>query len=129
MTMTENKSKIDVRFLEYTEALKAGNLDRCAELRANNLDDVTIIAKFRTLELAWLGHMSLYIREIQIVRRERDGYKNLAGGRQKKLSKDKTPPGGAAMIRRGEKLLQQVEDAQANHEEIELPSGFAGIKY
>lgn len=128
MTMMKNKSN-DVQFSEYAEALKAGDLDKCAELRAHNLDNALITAKFRTLELAWVSHMSLYIREIQIVRRERDGYKNLAEGRQKKLSKDKTPPGGATMIRRGEKLLQQVEDAKAIHEEIELPSGFVGVKY
>lgn len=117
----------DTRFCEYADALKAGDLDTCAKLRAKSMDDQKIICKFGMLERIWLKEMSHYVREVQIVRRERDGWQNVAIGYQKKLQNDKTPPTSNTMIQRGKKLLQQAIEARELHVEVEIPSGFVGV--
>lgn len=104
----------DIRFKHYADALRAGDLETCERIRTHHQHDVKLMTRLRTLEQVWLTEMNKYVREIQICRRERDGYRALATG-------------VTAAKKRGKALLQQATEARETHEEVELPQGFPGV--
>ena len=120
-------SPYDSRFSDYAEALKNGDTELCVKMRQDNVNQCEIIAKFDTLERMWLSLMGRYVREIQILRREREGYRNLAEGHRKTLENDRTLPQVRTHLRRGAGLLSQAEAAREDHEEVEVLVGFAGV--
>ena len=126
--VTDRHSENDDRFDKYADALKAGDTYACKILRADNRGDEMIISKFDMLERMWVAEMSRYVREVQIVRRERDGWRKLAEGWQKKLECDSTLPTHKTMIRRGYSLLEQAAEARNTHIDLEIPLGFSGVK-
>ncbi len=111
-------------YIEYTDALRAGDAGTCKRLRAAHTDDPELTTKFRTIERAWLAQMDLYIREIQIVRRERDGWKQIAEAE----ASDAIPSTRQRLITRGKAVVAQAQAACEDHEELEVPLGFKGIK-
>lgn len=121
------KQDNDRRFADYSKALKDGDLQRCRAIRLENVEDNEMSAKFDTLERLWLADMALYVREVQIVRRERDAYKSIAEGYEKKVSQSKAPPSTTSMIRRGTKMLEQVAEARKGHTEIQVSLGFSAL--
>lgn len=125
---TDKNTEDDRRFDEYADALKAGDVYTCKVLRSDNKDDNVILGKFDMIERMWLAEMSHYVREVQIVRRERDGWEKLAEGYRKKLEEDKTLPAPTTMIRRGNALLEQAAEAREKHVDLEIPLGFTGVK-
>lgn len=120
-------SPYDSRFSDYAQALRDGDTELCSKMREDNRNQHEITTKFDTIERTWLGLMAIYVREIQILRRERDGYRNLAEGRRKKLENDKTMPQVRTHLRRGDGLLAQAEAARDEHDEVEVPDGFKGV--
>lgn len=118
----------DPRFRDYAQALKEGNLDVCSELREHWRDDREIITKFQTIERMWIAMMARYAREIQISQREREGYRILSEGLQKKLDKERTYPWYGTQIRRGKAIVEQAEAARDGHDEVSFPRVFSQIK-
>lgn len=117
-TTTKTPSKPhdgDPRFHEYADALRGGDLETCERLRTEHRRDREIITKFDTVERIWLAEMPRMVREIQILIRERDGWKQIAEG-------------GANKQRRGKKYLEQAEEARHEHEEVPVPLFFDGVK-
>lgn len=127
-SITDKNMEDDGRFDKYADALKAGDVYTCKVLRADNKDDTVILRKFDMLERMWLAEMSHYVREVQIARRERDGWERLAEGYRKKLEGDKTLPSPTTMIQRGNALLEQAAEARKKHIDLEIPLGFTGVK-
>ena len=117
----------DTRFRDYLTALRAGDFDTCEALRNGHSDDIELMTKFRTLDQSFLKQMTMYLREIQITRRERDAWKSLADGRLKKIMGDRSGPSAWTLTTRGEAMLEQTEQARAEHELVEVPLGFQGI--
>ena len=126
--VTDRHAEDDDRFGKYADALKAGDMCACKILRADNKADEIIISKFDMLERMWLAEMFRYVREVQIVRRERDGWQKLAEGYRKILENDSTLPAPRTMLRRGYALLEQADVAREKHIELEVPLGFSGVK-
>lgn len=117
----------DIRFRDYLIALKVGDFDACEALRDAHSNDFELMTKFRTIEQLFLQQTALYIREIQITRRERDAWKSLADGRLKKINGDRSGPSAWTLIHRGEAILAQSEEARKDHELVEIPLGFEGV--
>lgn len=117
----------DVRFRDYLIAIRAGDFDTCKALRDANVDDVELMTKFKTIDESCLQQMALYLREIQITRRERDAWKSLADGRLKKIEGDRSGPSAWTLTHRGEAMLEQAGKARTEHELVEVPLGFDGI--
>lgn len=117
----------DIRFLDYLIALKAGDFDACEALRDAHSDDFELMTKFRTIEQMFLQQTALYLREIQITRRERDAWKSLADGRLKKIDGDRSGSSVWTLTQRGEAMLKQTEKARKEHELVEIPPGFEGV--
>lgn len=111
-------------YLAYADALKAGDTNECKRLRATHTDDPELTVKFRTIERVWVSQMDLYVREIQIVRRERDGWKQIA---EAEAGAD-IPSTRKRLIKRGKAVVAQAEAAREDHEELEVPLGFKGIQ-
>lgn len=126
--ITGRNSEDDGRFNAYADALKAGDTHTCKTLRSDNKEDMVVLRKFDMIERMWLAEMSHYVREVQIVRRERDGWEKLAEGYRKKLEGDKTLPPFTTMIQRGNALLEQATEARVKHVDLEIPLGFTGVK-
>ncbi len=120
-------SPYDSRFSDYAQALRNGDAELCTKMRQDNLDQQEINTKFDTIERMWLGLMARYVREIQILRRERDGYQNLAEGHRKTLENDKAQPQVRTHLRRGSGMLAQAESARDEHNEVEVLVGFDGV--
>lgn len=118
----------DVRFRDYLIAIRAGDFDACESLRDAHSDDVELLTKFKTIEQMFLRQTALYVREIQIIRRERDGWKSLADGRLKKIEGDRSAPSIWTLTQRGEAMLKQTAKARVEHELVEIPVGFEGIR-
>lgn len=117
----------DSRFSDYAQALRDGNTKLCLQMRQANHDQYEITAKFDTIERTWLGLMANYVREIQILRREREGYRNLSEGHRKMIENDKALPQARTHLRRGDGLLAQAKEARDEHEEAEVLVGFKGV--
>jgi hypothetical protein len=107
----------------YLEALQALDVETCFALRCRYEGD-PVVRRFDTVEAAVRKLTSLYVREIQVLRREVCGWRNLADGYSEMvdgvtgitLSKAK------AQVKTG---LQQLESAvalRAKGEEIEVPN-------
>lgn len=111
-TKNSNVAEGDPRFHEYADALRAGDMDTCERLRQGARREREITTKFDTLERMWLSEMRSYVREIQILRRERDGWHKVAEG--KKVE--------------GRAYLNQAEEARTDHEEPFVQGGFDGVK-
>jgi hypothetical protein len=122
-------SRGDIRFLKYADALRAGNIDECIKLRTEWSNEREIITKFNTLERLWLSEMTHYIKEIQISRRERDGYKKLVEGYEKKLNGDKSVPNANTLIKWGRDIIAQAEEARLTHIEVEVPLLFESVQH
>ena len=117
----------DPRFDEYGKALRAGRLSECDALREQHKADKFILARFTTLERMWLSEMDRYRREIQIARREAAGHAYLAKAYRLRLNTEKNMTFICELIRKGEAMLQQAQDAYVIHERLQLPGGFSGV--
>ena len=117
-------SSIDTRLSQYMQGLRAGNEDACTELRVAWEHDPEITTKFRTIERIWLKEMSIYVRELQILRRERDAYKSIAKGYEIKTN---SPNHGNSHIDKGNKMLEQAEEARLEHEAPEILNVFKKV--
>lgn len=121
------KDGCDTRFRDYLTAIRAGDFDTCKTLREAHTDDTELTTKFRTIDESFLRQMTMYLREIQITRRERDAWKSLADGRLKKITGDRSGPSAWTLTTRGESMLEQTEKARTKHELVEIPMGFQGL--
>lgn len=117
----------DTRFRDYLTAIRAGDFDTCEAIRNGHSEDIELMTKLRTIDQSFLRQMTLYVREIQITRRERDAWKSLADGRLKKIKGDRSGPSACTLTSRGETMLEQTEKARTEHELVEIPMGFQGI--
>ena len=115
----------DKRFLDYSKFLMDGEVDECDKLRDTWQDDREFMSKVSNLERVWLSRMAVYIREIQIVRRERDGYRNLVRG----FEAAKGTKSRNKKMKRGRDMLNQAEGARLEHTEelAEVPLFFKGV--
>lgn len=120
------KGGCDTRFRDYLTAIRAGDFDTCEALRNEHNEDIELMTKFRTIDQSFLRQMTMYLREIQITRRERDAWKSLADGRLKKIEGDHSGPNVWTLIQRGEAMLKQTAKARTEHELVEVPLGFQG---
>lgn len=114
----------ETHFRDYLTAIRAGDFDTCETIRAEHSDDIELMTKIRTIDQSFLQQMTLYLREIQITRRERDAWKSLADGRLKKIEGDRSSPTTWVLTQRGEAMLAQSEEARREHELVEVPLGF-----
>lgn len=110
----------DVRFKEYADAMKAGDLATCDSLRRLHNEDDEFISKCNTLERKWLIQMGTYIREIQIARREAMGWRYVATG----LAKYPLSATDHKKIRTGHAMIQQASNAKEEQPELNILSGF-----
>lgn len=123
----EPVEKSDPRFLEYADALRAGDVARCEALRHACRRQPEVSTKFDTLERIWLSEMNIYIREIQITQRERDGWSKLAEARRKLIENEKGAPTPKILMRQGSAMLEQAEDARLDQPEVIVPRLFDGL--
>lgn len=70
----------DPRLMAYMDALREGRVADCMSLRATYLEDEPLMRRFDTVEQIIGDLTMMYIREIQIQRREIRGWRNLADG-------------------------------------------------
>lgn len=117
----------DSRFKEYSSALKRGDNDTCSKMRDEHKDDRILITRFNTLERMWIAEMARYVREIQILLRERNGYQLLTKGYRQKFSGEDKLSVNDTLIRRGNEMLAQTVIAREEHGEIIPPLGFEGL--
>ena len=107
----------------YIAAVHAQDWDTCDELRAQYQGD-PMITRFNTIERALLTEAAIYVREIQILRRERDGFEHLL---RSALKTDSLPPSKNALSKRGEALLKQATEARLTHPEAQVEGGFPAV--
>jgi hypothetical protein len=115
----------DKRFLAYSKFLMNGEVDECNKLRDEWQEDREFMSKVSNLERVWLSRMAVYVREIQIVRRERDGYRNLVRG----FEDTKGTKSRVKKTKRGRDMLDQAEVARLKYPEelADVPLLFSGV--
>jgi hypothetical protein len=114
----------DRRLIEYIEALKISDIDKAIKLRLLHVDDAVLMIRFKTAQATLAGLIDSYIREIQILRLEIEGWKSICEAQDRMAKKD---------IDKGEILsarqcqyrgLEKVERAlryRKRHTEVDLP--------
>lgn len=118
------ESQTDTCFGAYAEALSAGDFESCASLRRVHAFDKELLTKFRALDRLRADQYILFAREIQIIRRERDGYSDLAYAYEKRANSTRVLANDNETIRRGKARLKQARAARLDHTDIVLPIGF-----
>jgi hypothetical protein len=121
--MRHEERDSDPRVVAYLEALQALDMETCFALRCRYEGD-PVVRRFDTVEAQTRKLTSLYVREIQVCRREVCGWRNLADGYSDMvdgvtglvLSKAK------AQVKTGLGQLESVVALRAGGEEIEVPN-------
>lgn len=103
-------------------ALKCGDEEMCLKMREESKNDHLMLAKFQTLERIWIGEMTNYVRELQILKRERDAYERLAKGYKLQLKNQ-----GDMHLEKGFMMLKQAEEARMDHDEVSILNVFAKV--
>ncbi len=111
-------------FKAYADALSAGDFEACASLRRVHAFDKELLTKFRALDRLRADQYTLFEREIQITRRERDGYKDLADSYKKRAKSPRVLTSDNELMRRGKGRLKQARAARLDHTDAVLPIGF-----
>ena len=101
------------RLEEYITMLKNGDVAGCLQLRLKHMDDREFNRKLITVEEVHYKWVRLYIQEIQLLRAENTGLRNLVDG---------TVLGDKAKERRGLEQLARVKELRADRDHVDIPN-------
>ena len=103
----------DGRLEAYIEMLKSGDVAGCLAVRLKHMDDREFNRRLITVEEVHYKWVRLYIEEIQILRAENTGLRNLVKGQGS---------GNKGIIRRGLGQLNKVKALKEHRTEVDIPN-------
>jgi hypothetical protein len=118
------ESDTDPRLVEYIEALRAGDIDKLLELRLTHIEDVGLTRRFKTIDATVSGLMDVYVREIQILRLEVEGWKSICESQDRLAEPDIDRKETLAARQCQYRGLDKVERAlglRKDHTEVDVP--------
>ena len=114
----------DERFFLYADALTNGDFETLDRIRAEHAGDVKLIRRLNTLERTRLAEMERFRREIQLARRERDGYRILVEAHVSENTRGRTHK---TKFKRGRAILKQCAEERKKHDTPRIAQGFAAV--